>query len=131
MNIAFECWWRNVLIRRRTAYAYLLIVTLELANRWVQLVEGNDLDTQVFADFPVGGRKEKIFRCRVFPHESNFNSLATGVFVGAAPVRRVRLVHRLSLLRHGCVVGFVYVAAALAVSIRIRQRARSTRRRVI
>lgn len=63
---------------------------LELADRWVQLVEGNDLDAQVFADFPVGARerrKEKMnFKCRVFPRASRFNSLAAGVLVGAAPI---------------------------------------------
>lgn len=75
------------LIRRRSASAYLLVVTLELADRWVQLVEGNDLDAQVFADFPVGARKTRgkrmNFKCRVFPRR---NSLAAGVLVGAAPI---------------------------------------------
>lgn len=32
--------------------AYLLVMPLKFTDRWIQFVEGNDLNAQVFAHFP-------------------------------------------------------------------------------
>lgn len=40
--------------------SYLFIMPLELADRWIQFVERNHFDTQVFANIPVDGESESV-----------------------------------------------------------------------
>jgi hypothetical protein len=40
--------------------AYLLVMPLEFTDRWIQLVEGNDFDAEVFAHIPGERRRWEI-----------------------------------------------------------------------